>query len=210
MDNNNISEKVSRFSFAINRNLHLIRQSVNELKYVSNNLFKGILLSTAGISPYYFLNLIDIHGRNAVILLYELFEGKISLFRFIELLKTNFKYIEFKNKNVNRETILDFVTNAENRINNLKDIYLESLKKNRDKISAHQDMINLSNDGKIADYVFGIGKMGKLLEELEQVFAPLYFSLNNEEYELSDKSLVEEFIKNLEKDFSEDETFNEQ
>ena len=198
--NININETAIKLSNLNYHNLQLIRQSVIELDYVASNPLQGILLSRVGLPPFYFTNLIDIHGRNAIVLMCALFKGKTSLFEMFSFIESNFDQIDFKNKTVNNETIMKFIENGVNELQNLKEEYFDSLKKNRDKISAHQDMINLCSGGKIEDYVFGISEMKELLEKLEQVFVPMYYSLTNNQYELSDKSLLEEFIKRLEKD----------
>lgn len=57
----------------IYHNLQLARQSINELNYLLNNQFDIVLFSFVGYSHNYFTNLIDIHGRNAVIMLLSLF-----------------------------------------------------------------------------------------------------------------------------------------
>ena len=194
---NQITLKALNISNVIYHNLQLVRQSVNELNYLLNNPLDGVLFSFVGFSSYYFTNLIDIHGRNVVILLSSLFEGNTSIKKMINIYFGNINDIEFKNPKVNKTIISELINKSSIEFESLKTEYYPLIKKNRDKIAAHQDAINMESPSNLNDCILSLEDMNNILPKLEQIFARLYYSLTNEEYVYDTKSFVDKGLHSL-------------
>ncbi len=179
-------------------NLQLIRHSVNELNYLLNHPLDNLLFSFAEYSPNYFTNLIDIHGRNTVVLLASLFEGDLSLEKLINYFESNINKIEFENKAINKLIMVKMIKESRAKYENLKITYYPIIKSNRDKIAAHQDAINSHKSTEIGDLILSLEDMNNLLPKIEKLFAKFYYSLTNEEYVIyKSKSFIDEGLHAL-------------
>lgn len=187
-----INKSVQNRFNVIYHNLRLIRQSVNELDYLLNNPFDGVLFATVGFPYWYYANLIDIHGRNATTLLFNLFDGDLSIIRLVNLCEQNVDFLNFHAKRVD---VIKCISNAKALLNQAKAKHFSLLKDCRDTIACHQDDINIQSIDEIGKNVFPLSDMQRLLPILEQAFAYIYYPYTNSEYEqLENKSFIGEAI----------------
>lgn len=129
------------------------------------------LFSFAGYPSNYFTNLIDIHGRNIVVLFASLFEGGLSLEKLINYFESNIDKIEFKNKTINKSIMAKMIKKSCDIYKDLKNTYYPIIKVNRDKIAAHQDAINSHKSTELGDLIFSLEDMNNLLPKVETLFA---------------------------------------
>lgn len=195
---NKITLTILNESNVIYHNLQLIRHSVNELNYLLNHSLDNLLFPFVEYPPYFFTNLIDIHGRNAVVLFASLFEGDLSLEKLINYFESNIDKIEFKNKAINKLIMVKMIKEFRAKYENLKITYYPIIKSNRDKIAAHQDAVNSHKSTELGDLILSLEDMNNLLPKIEELFAKFYYSLTNEEYAVyKPKSFIDEGLHAL-------------
>ena len=198
MVNKQVTKEANNISNVVYHNLQLARHSINELNYLLNNPLDSVLFGALLYPPNCFINLIDIHGRNATIMLCSMFEGDLSLIKMINYFQTNIDSIDFKNPAVNKAIVASMIKDSVSEMNMLKDKYYQLIKANRDKIAAHQDKINTNKPSDLHDFIFPLSNMNDLLPQLEKIFAKLYYSLTNVEYVIyKERSFINEGLHSL-------------
>lgn len=177
---------------AIYHNLRLARHSINELNYLLNHPLDSALFVFAGFPHFYFGHLIDIHIRNATILLHSLIKGELSITKLINVCEENVDNINFKLPN---KEMLNLIGRAKELIEEQKAKHWSLLSASRDKFAGHQDKINAGPIKEIGEITFPLSDMLELLPNLEQAFAYIYYPLTGEKYgQLPDDSFINKAI----------------
>ena len=151
-----------------------------------------MLFGFAGFPHFYFGHLIDIHSRNATILLHSLIKGELSITKLINVCEVNVDNINFK---LSKKEMLDLMGKAKTLIEEQKLKHWKLLSACRDKFAGHQDKINAGPIKEIGEITFLLSDMLELLSNLEQAFAYIYYPLTSKKYgRLPDDSFIDKVI----------------
>ena len=176
----------------IYHNLRLARHSINELNYLLNHPFDDVLFLFTEFPHYYFEHFIDIHNRNAIILLHSSIKGQLSITKLINECESSIDGIEFA---LPKKEMLTLLGKAKALIEECKKKHWELLSASRDQFAGHQDNINAHSIKEIAAIVFPLCDMLELLPALEQAFAYIYYPLTGEKYaQLPDESFIDKAL----------------
>lgn len=177
--------KILSICNVIYHNLRLARHSVNELNYLLNNPWENLRFHFCGFPHFYFGHFIDIHSRNATILLHALIKGDLSITKLINVCENEIESIDFLLPKMEMKKIFKISLAL---IDEQKTKHWKLLSAARDKYAGHLDKINAGPIKEIGDIVFPLTAMQELLPKLEQAFAYIYYPLSGQKYELLPES----------------------
>ncbi|MCR4880225.1 MAG: hypothetical protein K5906_04655 [Bacilli bacterium] len=146
--------------------MRLINRSVIELEDITNNyMAKQAVVMMLGFDERYLLDYVTIHSRNAVILLYSLMNGQTRITKIVnDTLMRN---------DIGQQKKAGLLS-ASNELDTIYEKYKDKLARDRNKIQAHVDNINLLvgeyNDGSI----MYIHQMKELYLAISKVYSELH------------------------------------